>query len=94
MKLYICYVDESGHCGEKFDPKQPVEVLFGAMLDLTKLTKAQRQHVEIIKIFNDKGINISEFKASDLYRGQNQFKEFSPELRDQIFELLISWGAA
>ena len=51
--MYICYVDESGHCGEKYNPEQPVEVLFGVMLDLTKLTKAHRQHNEIIKIFKD-----------------------------------------
>ena len=91
--LYICYVDESGHCGEKYNPEQPVEVLFGVMLDLTKLTKAHRQHNEIIKIFKDAGIHVSEFKANDLYRGQKQFDGFSPELRDRIFLFLLSWGA-
>lgn len=90
--MYICYIDESGHCGEKYNPEQPIEVLFGAMLDLTKLTKAQRQHQEIMNIFTSHNINISEFKACDMYRGVNQFNDFSPDLRDTLFEFLLAWG--
>jgi len=37
--MYVCYVDESGHTGEKFDPNQPVEVLCGVVTDVTKLFK-------------------------------------------------------
>ena len=90
--LYICYVDESGHCGKKVNPKQPVEVLFGAMIDLTKLSKAQREHAAYVLLFEEHNIPVTEFKASDTYRGANEFGDFPPKLRDAIFELLLSWG--
>ena len=90
--MYICYVDESGHCGEKYNPEQPVEVLFGALIDLTKLSKAQREHGEYIQLFTEHNFPILEFKASDMYRGANEFDGFPPDLRDAIFELLLSWG--
>ena len=41
--MYICYVDESGHNGKKFNPAQPVQVLCGALVDVTKIHKTQRE---------------------------------------------------
>lgn len=46
--MKICYVDENGHCGEVFDPRQPVEVLCGVITDLSKLFKTQKEHSDIL----------------------------------------------
>ena len=50
--MYLCYLDESGHCGKKYNPIQPVEVMCGIVTDATKLFKTQRQHQQIIDILN------------------------------------------
>ena len=73
VPMYVCYIDESGHCGKKYNPKQPVEVLCGVRTDLTKLFKIQRQHSEILQIFQRKDIPLSELKASDVYRGRKHW---------------------
>lgn len=66
-RMYICYVDESGHCGVKEAPAQPVEVLCGVITDLAKLTKTQREHSELLT-----DLGIAEMKASDAYRGRKE----------------------
>lgn len=90
--MKICYVDESGHCGKKFNPKQPVEVLCGAVIDLYKLFKTQRQHSKIMQILNDHDLSISELKASDVYRGRNRWKKIDPGLRDQVINFILEWS--
>ena len=90
--MKICYIDESGHCGKKYDANQPVEVLCGATTDLTKLFKTQRQHSEIISILKDIGIPLSELKASDVYRGRNHWRDITPKVRDQVCNLILRWS--
>ena len=58
--MKICYIDESGHCGEKYNPKQPIEVLCGVITDISKLFKTQTEHRDILELLNDSGIDISE----------------------------------
>ncbi len=90
--MYTCYLDESGHCGEKVNPQQPVEIIFGVLIDLSKLTKAQKQYQQFIDIFNEHKIKISEFKACDIYKGYKQFSVLNSNARDALFELLLAWG--
>jgi len=52
--MYVCYVDESGHNGKKYNPKQPVEVLCGVLTDVTKLFKTQRELAIILKFLQKK----------------------------------------
>ena len=92
--MYICYVDESGHCGQKFNPEQPVEVLCGVRTDITKLFKTQRQHAAIIQILQENGIPLSELKACDTYAGRKQWAGVPPEVRDRMFELVLEWADA
>ena len=68
--MYICYVDESSHCGEKYNPKQPVEVLCGVFTDLTKLFKTQKEQRELLDILNKNSIPASELKSADMYAGR------------------------
>lgn len=85
--MYICYVDESGHCGEKRNPKQPVEVLCGVVCDLTKLAKTQREHHGLLR-----ELQVDELKASDAYRGRKDWSGVAPQERDRLFDHLAGWA--
>lgn len=89
--MYCCYVDESGHCGNKFNPKQPTEVLVGVLTDISKLFKTQREQAEIMRILRDRGIGLTELKASDAYRGRKHWENVDPKIRDRLFELILGW---
>jgi hypothetical protein len=86
--VYICYVDESGHCGEAFDPNQPVEVLCGVLCDLTKLARTQRDHQNLLD-----DLGILELKTNDAYRGRRDWARVSPDVRTALFDKLASWAS-
>ncbi len=90
--MYVCYVDESGHCGKKYNSVQPVEVLCGVVSDATKLFKTQRELAVIVKFLNKKGIPLTELKASDAYRGRKHWSGVEPRVRDKIFEFMLKWA--
>lgn len=89
--MYSCYVDESGHCGKKYNPDQPVEVLAGVLTDVSKLFKTQREQTEIIGILRARGIALTELKASDAYRGRKHWSKIDAKTRDRLFELILAW---
>lgn len=90
--MYACYIDESGHCGEKYDPNQPVEVLCGVITDVTKLFKTKREHNEIMKVLASMDIHTTEFKAREIYRGLNPWSKVDPANRRKIIEFLLNWS--
>ena len=90
--MYVCYVDESGHCGKKYNSVQPVEVLCGVVSDATKLFKTQRELAVIVKFLNKRGIPLTELKASDAYRGRRHWSGVDPRVRDKIFEFMLKWA--
>lgn len=91
--MYICYLDESGHCGTKFNPRQPVELVCGVLLDLTKLAKSQRQHAQIIDWLKKTKIATDELKAADIYRGRNQWADVSADNRKWFIDFIIDWAS-
>lgn len=90
--MYVCYIDESGHCGKKYNPDQPVEVLCGVLTDVSKLFKTQRELDSIFRFLRRKNIPLSELKASDAYRGRKHWSGVKPKTRDKIFELILTWA--
>lgn len=66
--MKICYLDESGHCGTKYNEKQPVETVVGVVSDMSKIFKTQKEHNEIIEILTAGGIESTELKAIEIYR--------------------------
>lgn len=85
--MYICYVDESGHVGEKADPNEPVEVVCGVVSDLTKLTKSQREHRRRLD-----ELEVPELKASDTYRGRRDWARVKAERRDEVYGQVLQWA--
>lgn len=90
--MYICYVDESGHNGKKHNPDQPVQVLCGTLVDVTKIHKTQRELNLLLKFLGKHGIPIAELKASDAYRGRKHWSAVKPGTRDKIFEMILNWA--
>ncbi|MBN8684406.1 MAG: DUF3800 domain-containing protein [Chitinophagales bacterium] len=92
--MYACYIDESGHCGEKLNPQQPVEVLFGVVTDVTKLFKTNREHNGMLKILEDENIPITEVKSANIYRGRGDWQGVKPERRVEFIDQVLSWAVA
>ncbi len=90
--MRICYVDESGHCGIKFDRHQPVEVLCGVITDISKLFKTQNEHGRIIDFLADNGVKVEEIKAAELYRGRREWHNINSKNRDAIYKALLAWS--
>lgn len=86
--MYVCYVDESGHCGSRENPDQPVEVLCGIVSDLTKLSKSQREHNSLLD-----QLGIREIKASEAYRGRKAWGLMKPTDRDALFDRMLEWAS-
>ena len=89
--MYICYIDESGHCGKKFNSEQPVEVLCGIITDLTKWNKTHDDLQNMVDTTRKHKIDISEFKGSDIYGGRDEWRSIDPKVRDKVYQFLINW---
>jgi hypothetical protein len=90
--MYFCYVDESGHCGTKFDPNQPVEVLVGVVSDATKFHKTNREHSSFLKeLLHIHGVEVSELKSAQIFRGRKEWSSIAPDVRKQIFKDLLKY---
>ena len=89
--MYILYADESGHCGRKFNPHQPVELIAGVITDFTKLFKTQKEQRYLTSIIKEFGVDISELKAQEMYGGRKGWEKISPIRRDEIFNTILEW---
>lgn len=85
--MYICYGDESGHCGKKWNPAQPAEVLCGVMTDVTKLFKSQREHAAMLA-----DLGLSELKSANVYRGRREWSDVLAGERDELFDKVFGWA--
>jgi hypothetical protein len=88
----ICYLDESGHCGVRPNPEQPIETICGVVTDTHKLFKTQRDHADLLDILRNSGIDVSELKASEIYRGRKEWGKAEPKLRNEVFDSLLEWA--
>lgn len=90
--MYFCYIDESGHCGTKHDPNQPVEVLVGVIQDATKIHKTNREHSNYLKYLLYKhGVEVTELKSAQIFRGRKEWSAVNPDIRKQVFRELLKW---
>lgn len=90
--MYFCYVDESGHCGTRYDPNQPVEVLVGVISDATKIHKTNREHSNYLKaLLLQHGIVITELKSAQIFRGRKEWASVQADVRKQVFKDLLKW---
>lgn len=89
--MFLCYVDESGHCGRRYNQSQPVEVLAGVLINVYKLKKTLREQTELLELLQNNEIPVDEFKASDMYRGRHAWEDVDPQVRVAVFDYLLTW---
>ncbi|MEC3966464.1 DUF3800 domain-containing protein [Flagellimonas halotolerans] len=90
--MKACYLDESGHCGIKFNPNQPVQVMAGVIMDFYGLFKTQKEQNIIMDELKKIGIPLSELKSADIYRGRNAWSKVPPKTRQKILLLILEWS--
>lgn len=81
--MYIFYTDESGFSkGNDLEKEQPVTVVAGVLIDLTKLPKAIRIFDKTLEKINQGNHEkpITELKFSDIRQGKGVFKKNFPKI--------------
>jgi hypothetical protein len=90
--MKACYIDESGHCGTKYNPEQPVEVLVGVLIDFYGLFKTQKEQDSIIQQLNELNIPVSELKANHIYGKRGAWHLVDYEIRYSVIEKILQWS--
>jgi hypothetical protein len=89
--MQLLYLDESGdHNLEKIDPKNPVFVLGGIIVDRTYARSVMRPRIRQLKLdfFDDPGLVLH---TNDIIRARNGFEALEDsQLRDGFYEALNS----
>lgn len=88
--MFLCYVDESGYNGNKFNAKQPVQVMVGVLVNVYNYHKAHNEFQDVFNIIQ-KEIPIKEIKAEEIYRGRNSWRDIKSESRDAVIEYYLDW---
>ncbi len=81
--MYVFYADESGFSkGSDLEADQPITVVAGVLIDLTKLPKAIRIFDETLRIINQGNPEkpITELKFSDIRQGKGVFRKNFPKI--------------
>ena len=88
--MYLCYVDESGFNGKKYNQAQPVQTMIGIFPNVYNYHKSDSEFKKVFEIISQ-NIPIKELKAADIYRGRKRWKEINPEIRDRVIDYYINW---
>jgi hypothetical protein len=81
--MYVFYADESGFSkGGNLEADQPITVVAGVLIDLTKLPKAIRIFDKTLDIINrgNPEKSITELKFSDIRQGKGVFRKNFPKI--------------
>jgi len=89
--MFISYADESGYCGRKYNPKQPVQVFAAVVSNAYSIHKTRKEFSYNLKFLRKHKIHIRELKASEIYRGRGGWKRISAKTRHGIFERYFKW---
>lgn len=88
--MFLCYVDESGFNGKKYNPEQPVQTMVGIFLNIYNYHKTDSEFKEIFDIISQH-IPIKEIKAADIYRGRKKWNSIDSTIRDKVIDYYIKW---
>lgn len=95
--MYIFYADESGFSkGSGFEKEQPITVVAGILIDLTKLTKAIRVFDGILEKINqgEQTHPITELKFADIRQGKYPYKKNFPKVEkraDLLRDIILAF---
>lgn len=88
--MFLCYADESGYNGNKFNSKQPVQVMAAIFPNVYNYHRSDSEFRKIFEIINEQ-IPLREIKAEEIYRGRKSWKGIPPETRDRVIEFYLRW---
>lgn len=88
--MFLCYVDESGYTGGKYDPNQPVITMVGVFPNVYNYHRSDAEFKEVFRIIK-KQIPIAEIKGQQIYRGRGKWERIQPEIRDKVIEYYLGW---
>jgi hypothetical protein len=88
--MYLCYADESGFNGKKYNPKQPVQVMAAICPNVYNFHRTDSEFKEVFNLISRK-IPINELKGEQIYRGKGSWHNVSSELRDKVIEYYLNW---
>lgn len=88
--MFLCYVDESGYTGNKFNPKQLIQVMVGIFPNAYSYHKSDAEFKEIFNIINQQ-VPVSEIKSSEIYGGRKSWKNIRPDIRDEVIKFYFDW---
>ncbi len=88
--MFFCYCDESGYCGNRFNPNQPVMVMVGILPNVYNYHRSDAEFREIFEIINTQ-VPLSEIKAEQIYRGRGTWRDIEPESRDNVINFYLNW---
>jgi len=88
--MFLCYADESGFNGKKYNPQQPIQVMVAIFPNVYNFHRTDSEFRDVFNLINKK-IPISEIKGEQIYRGKRSWGSVSYELRDKVIEFYINW---
>lgn len=87
--MKFCYLDESG-TGDI--GKEPVTVCVGVIVDALRMHRTKHEWGELLKEFNKKTTRpISEIHTTNLYRGNDEWRNIKGDERAAIISQIIDW---
>lgn len=88
--MFICYCDESGYNGKRYNSEQPVMVIAGIQPNLYNYHKSNFELNEVFHILKEV-IPVKEIKAYEIYRKKGSWRTIDPETRDKIIKYYLDW---
>jgi hypothetical protein len=88
--MYLCYADESGFNGTKFNPKQPVQVMAAIFPNVYNFHRSDTEFKKVFDIIKSR-IPVSEIKGEQIYRGRGKWNGIDPKTRDEVIQFYLDW---
>ena len=89
--MFLCYADESGFNGCKFNPRQPVQIVGAICPNVYNLHRTEDEFNLNLAILRQNSISVDELKAEQIYRGRGPWAGVAHEFRDQFIESYLTW---
>jgi hypothetical protein len=88
--MFLCYADESGFNGKKFNPKQPVQTMVAILPNVYNFHRSDSEFTKVFNLIN-KRVPIAELKGEQIYRGRGSWEHADESKRHAVIEFYLNW---